>query len=165
MKQLTLLARTCSSNAAAALSDSRGTRTCSTSGICSSTTWSTRSMPEHESGLRRLPDRSGMCYPFRKREAASRICQQELDIVTIKWSSRESRRRSLTSIGVDLRFLRRARDDRRAGVCSRPLGLRLLRSEFAGHGTRSMSHLFAGATSWRFHQPPPNAWNKAAVSA
>jgi Sulfate permease family len=61
--------------------------------------------------------------------------------------------------------LSRARDDRRAGVCSRSLGLRLLRSEFAGHGTRSMSHLFAGATSWRFHQPPPNAWNKAAVSA
>ena len=33
------------------------------------------------------------------------------------------------------------------------------------HGMSSMSHFFAGATSSRFHQPPPSAWNKAAVSA
>jgi hypothetical protein len=28
----------------------------------------------------------------------------------------------------------------------------------------SMSHFFAGATSLRFHQPPPSDWNNAAVS-
>ena len=33
------------------------------------------------------------------------------------------------------------------------------------HGMSSMSHFFAGAASSRFHQPPPSAWNKAAVSA
>ena len=32
-------------------------------------------------------------------------------------------------------------------------------------GVNSMSHFFAGGASSRFHHPPPNAWNNAAVSA
>jgi hypothetical protein len=35
----------------------------------------------------------------------------------------------------------------------------------ADQGTNSIDHSLGGATSVRFHQPPPNAWNKAAVSA
>jgi high affinity Mn2+ porin len=35
----------------------------------------------------------------------------------------------------------------------------------ADQGMSSTSHLFAGAASARFHQPPPKAWNNAAVSA
>jgi len=34
-----------------------------------------------------------------------------------------------------------------------------------GHGTNPTAHFFDGETSARFHQPPPSAWNNAAVSA
>src|SRR6516162_7480912 len=35
----------------------------------------------------------------------------------------------------------------------------------ADQGMNWTSHLFAGGASARFYQPPPNAWNNAAVSA
>jgi high affinity Mn2+ porin len=38
-------------------------------------------------------------------------------------------------------------------------------TSISSHGINSMSHFFDAATSARFHQPPPNAWNNAAVSA